>query len=315
MSEFYEFFRQEGFLPIDRDSYALFKGYAQYSKLQEMSAEMLVSWSFASNGLYKVIHNYLCSVYFYKDQPVNFTVHRPSVDSATCSLGELVDMLYGLSVKAGLPFFQIKFIEERFLPEFEAIQGYDIKTESREEDSEYVYLIQDFIDLSGKINTKKRERLNKCFKETDLSFRPLNKGDIGACLGIQEEWCRDRDCSCCESFRGCEKKALEVMGALFDERFHSGLLLCHGDILIGFCINEIINDIAFGYFGKSLSGNGLLYMSYTWAKTLINRVKYFNISEDMGEEGIRYFKRHLGPYFSQRKYMCTFTKVLEGNGG
>jgi hypothetical protein len=72
MSEAYEFFQQEGFLPINKESYALFKSYAQYSELQEMSAEMLITWSFAHNGLYKVIHGCLCGVYFFKDRPVNF---------------------------------------------------------------------------------------------------------------------------------------------------------------------------------------------------------------------------------------------------
>jgi hypothetical protein len=316
MSKAYQFFRQEGFLPINKESYALFKSYAQYSELQEMSAVMLTTWSFVNNGLYKVIHGYLCGVYFYKERPVNFTVHRSSEDGAAgCSLRELVDMLYGLSVKAGLPFFQIKFIEERFLPEFEAIQGYEIKTEFREEDSEYVYRMQDFIELNGKINLNKRKRLNKCFKEADLSFRPISGENIDACLEIQKEWCRGRDCSYCESFAGCEKKALEIMVALFDERFHSGLLLYQGDSLLGYCICEIINEkTAFAYFGKSLHESGLLYILYTISKTLLDRVEYINLDEDMGEAGIRLFKRHLGAYFNQRRYMCTFIKECEGNG-
>ncbi|MDR3237371.1 MAG: phosphatidylglycerol lysyltransferase domain-containing protein [Spirochaetia bacterium] len=225
-------------------------------------------------------------------------------------------MLYELSEKAGLPFFQIKFIDERFLSEFQAIQGYDIKTEFKEDNSEYVYRIQDFIDLSGKINTNKKKRLNKCFKETDLSFRPLNKENIGVCLKIQEEWCRGRDCSYCESFVGCEKKALEIMVAFFDDRFHSGLLLYQTDILVGYYIYEIVNEkLAFAYFGKSLYENGLLYILYTMSKTLLDRVKYINFSEDMGNVGIRSFKRHLGVYSHQQKYMCSFTKKYEGNGG
>jgi hypothetical protein len=99
------------------------------------------------------------------------------------------------------------------------------------------------------------------------------------------------------------------MVALFEERFHSGLLLYREDILVGYCICEIINEkYAFGYFCKTLRENGLLYLSYTWAKAMIDRVEYFNMSEDMGNEGIRLFKQHLGAYFNQRKYMCTFTK-------
>jgi hypothetical protein len=228
MSEPYEFFRQEGFLPIDRDSYALFKSYAQYSKLQEMSAEMLVSWSFANNGLYKVIHSYLCGVYFYKGRPVNFTVHQPSEDGAMCSLGELVDMLYGLSVKAGLPFFQIKFIDERFLPEFEAIQGYDIKTEFQEKDSEYVYRIQDFIELSGKINLLKRKHLNGCFKDADLSFHPISGENIGACFGIHEEWCRGRTAPTVSPSQVAKKKRWKSRLPFLTSGFTAGFCFAGG---------------------------------------------------------------------------------------
>jgi hypothetical protein len=326
MVKVYEFFRQQGFLPINRDSYSVFKSYEKYSTLQEMSATMITTWSFVYNGLYKIISGYLCGVYFYPGRPVNFTIHRPD-ENPECSLGKLIAILYALSMEAGLPFFQIKFIEERFLSDFESFESpvhlhvesgglkYDIKTESRENAHEYVYKIQDFIELSGGVNLIKRQRLNKCFKLQDMSFRSITRENIRLCLTIEEQWCRHRDCTVCESFTGCEKKALEIMTALFDDSCHKGLLLYREDTPVGYCIGEIISEkLAFAYYGKSIHENGFLYLLYTMAKTLFAPVEYLNLNEDMGNEGIRQFKRHLGVYSQQRKYICTFTNRDEKKG-
>ncbi|GHV25290.1 hypothetical protein AGMMS4952_02680 [Spirochaetia bacterium] len=304
----YDFFRQKGFIPANAESYSLFREYERCSALQEMSATIIAAWSFAYNGLYKNIHDYLCSVYFYRGKPVYFALHRPRA-APEYSLQQIIDILYDLSLEAGLPFLQIKFIENRFLTEYEALEGYTIKTEYFDDDNEYVYRVEDLLELSGGINFYKRKRLKKSFDNPNLSVRPITNDTVKLCFQIEEEWCRTKECSFCESFSGCEKKAMEIMADIFDDRIHTGIFLYDGDKAIGYVICEKRDEtLSYLYFGKSIVQDDFVYLIYMMYKTRLPDVEYMNMNEDMGNLGLRMFKQHLSAHELWRKNICTFTK-------
>jgi hypothetical protein len=306
-SKVHDFFLKNGFLPTDKKAFSLLMNYQGDTAFAETSAALILSWSFKYKGLYKVINGFLSIVYFHEAFPVYFTIHRPP-EQNEYALQSVVDILFCLSRMAGLPFLQIRCIEERFLKNFEGIDGYDIRTEYRDNDSEYAYRTDDFFDMAGHINEDKRWRYNKCLRKTNISFRPITKQDIGLCLEIQNDWCRGKDCSICESFVGCEKKALEIMIDIFDERFYRGLFLCCDGIPAGYGIGELLNPkTAVIYFGKSSINDYLFYIVYMMTKTFFNDIEYLNLDSDVGNEGLRTFKRHLGPYELWRKYICTYT--------
>ncbi|MDR2500886.1 MAG: phosphatidylglycerol lysyltransferase domain-containing protein [Treponema sp.] len=306
--KFYGYFQREGFSPVNKDSYSIFKAYEQYSMLQEMGATIITAWSFAYNGLYKIIHGYLCSVYFYEGKNVYFALHRP-LEPPEYSLRQIIDILYDLSMNAGLPSFQIKFIEERFIPEFQAVEGYAVKTAYFRDDCDYIYRNDEFIDLDGTINANKRKRINKCLKDKRISFKDMTNKNIGICLDIEEYWCQKKDCSYCSSFSGCEKNAMKIMADIFDDRIYRGMFLCIDGDPSGYIIGEVINEkIAFAYFGKSLDKDHFVYCMYMMAKNWRHNAEYVNCNEDMGNMGIRVFKSHLGKYSLWNKYICEFKK-------
>jgi hypothetical protein len=223
-----------------------------------------------------------------------------------------VDALYDLSRKGGLPFLQIRCVEERFLKEFESIDGYDTVSEYRDSDSEYAYRPADFFNMSGRINEDKRWRYNKALRNTDIAFIPVTKQNIDLCVDLQSKWCCGRNCEECASFFGCEKKAVEAMASIFDERMYKGLLLYSGGVPEGYGIGELLNpNVAVVYFGKSLSSDYLFYIVYAMLKTYFSGVEYVNLDSDIGNPGIRMFKTHLGVYELWRKYSCTFRKKEE----
>jgi hypothetical protein len=303
-----DFFLRKGFLPADKTSYPVYKKYEQYSMFQEMSATIITTWAVVYNGLYKVINGCLCSVFFYEGKEVYFTVHRPP-EPEEASLREIIDTLWDLARKVELPFLQIKFIEDRYLPEFQAIEGYEVKTGYNRDDCDYVYRNQDIIELEGKINYNKRKRLNKCFKDNRISFKNITNQNIGVCLDIEEYWCHEKDCRYCESFSGCEKIAIETMAEIFDEKIYTGFILYIDDVPSGYAIGEVINEkIAFGYFGKALNQDHFVYCMYMLSKDGYNAAECVNCNEDMGNMGIRMFKSHLGLYTLWNKYICTFEK-------
>lgn len=312
--KFFNFFKkEEGFVPADKDSYKVYKKYEQYSFLQEMTPVIITTWSFATNGVYKIIKGYLCTVFFFNERTPYWTIHRPKEEERECSLKEIIDELYALSQKAGLPSFCIRFIEERFLSEFESIKGYTVNTEFNRDDCDYIYPNKDFLILSGKINGDKRSRIKKYIEqENNMRFVPITNDNINICLNIEKHWCGEKDCKLCESYAGCEKIAMEAMVDIFDENIFIGYILYENDEPNGYIISQIMNEtITHVYYGKSNVVDCFAYCIYWVSKKYNDDSLYLNLNEDMGHKGIRMFKSHLGKYELWNNYICTFEKKLQ----
>jgi hypothetical protein len=306
----YEFFRQQGFLPADRDSYSVFRGYRSSSDLAAMTATLIAIWSFKYNGLYKIISGYLCSVYFFDGKLIYFVVHRPR--DSDCPLRKIIDTLYDFCIQADLPFLAVKFVDESHVGDFQALDGYDITVKHWDDDSEYVFRPRDLLDLEGSVNVNKRKRLRKCFDDPSVSVVPISKDNIRICLEIEAEWCEGRDCVFCESFTGCEKKALEIMLSLFDETIYRGLFMYEGEKPIGYIITECAdNRIAYLYLGKVNKQNYFVYLLYKITDMYFRDVEFINIDEDLGNTGLRMFKSHLGVYSLWRKYTLHYARKEE----
>jgi hypothetical protein len=58
-----------------------------------------------------------------------------------------------------------------------------------------------------------------------------------------------------------------------------------------------------------------VYLIYMLFKSCLPEVEYMNLNEDMGSPGLRLFKSHLSAYELWPKYICTYTKIDEGDGG
>jgi hypothetical protein len=112
----YEYFLKQGFLPVDKESYPVFKRYdGAESRLLETTATTCTIWGFAYNAIYTIIHGYLCSLWFYENSSVYCILQQPSAGQ------DLVDTLYNLYQEAGLPALQLWAIEDRFLKAYENI--------------------------------------------------------------------------------------------------------------------------------------------------------------------------------------------------
>jgi hypothetical protein len=312
------FFRDRGFVPVDAEAYQLFRHFARYSLLQEMSAPIIASWSFAYHGLYRIVGGCLCTVYFHDEKPVYFTLHR--VPDLSCNaavntnLTRVIDTLYGLCHEAGLPHLQIRFIDEQYLGEFREIPGYHIETLRRPQDDEYAYRVADLLELSGTVNFYKRKRIRRCAALPGMSLRPMTNANVGDCLIIEDRWCKGdgshpgKDCAYCASFGGCERDALDRMVGLFDEKVHQGLLLYVGDEPSGYVICEQISEkLAFLYFGKAVMEGFFVFLIYHMFRDHLTGVEYMNINEDMGSPGLQLFKSHLSAHELWPKYICTYT--------
>jgi hypothetical protein len=302
----YNFFVKEGFLPLDSKSYQILRKYNHCSLLQEKNAMMFVTWYFNNSGLYKIIDECLCSVFFYEGLDIYWTIHRPQ-ENDSYPLQPIIDTLCGLCKKAGLPFLQIKFIDEHLLTEYEAVQRHTLQTTWSIDNSEYAYRTKDLANLAGSDNYNKRYRIKNFLKMNDISIHPITNENVRFCLEIEDEWCCHQDCSLCGSFIGCEKKALEMMIDIFDDTIHTGLFFYYGEKPSGYLIGERISKkLGFLYFGKSFVNDGFVYLIYTMSKNYLTDVEYINLNEDMGHQGIRQFKKLLSAHEMWHKYIVTY---------
>ncbi|MDR2767757.1 MAG: phosphatidylglycerol lysyltransferase domain-containing protein [Treponema sp.] len=305
----FDYFVTRGFLPVDKDAYPVFKRYdGGDNLLGEMTATVAVIWGFEYYALYKVMGGYLCSLWFFRHDPdYYFEVNRPS--RPDCSLSDLISALYTMTQEAGLSCLRIYSVNEENLKEFQNIPGFDIETDYSGDRSEYFYKVKDLMELTGSVNFYKRKRLKRCFSLDNISIKPITGENINLVLGVHDKWCEHQDCDYCRSFVGCERKALEIMVSIYNDKEKTGLLLYEGDVPAGYIICEQINKkVSYLYQGKAVIQDFFIYLIYMMYKDYLPDVEYMDLNEDMGHEGLRMFKRHLSVYELWRKYLLTYGK-------
>jgi hypothetical protein len=318
--EAYNFFRQNGFMPVEWSHYSLLREYEDNTLLYDRTATIATMWAFACDGLYKIIDEYLCWVDF-SWETVNFEIRRPSFVPGA-PLSRIVDILYDFSQKIGLPELRVSTIEGRYLAEYQAIEGYTITSGYNDDVSDYVFRIDDLLDLSGKVHHDKRRRVRKYEKDPLVSFQSITKSNFSVCFEALDAWCNRKegftgaDCNICGALPacGCIKTALKGMASIFNEQIYGGILAYYDGNPIGFAIWEKRKEkFAFVYYGQSAMPNFNKYLDYVLAKVYLSDMEYLNIGFDSGEEGIRLFKSQLGVHELLRKYFCTFTKESAGD--
>ncbi|GMO41936.1 MAG: hypothetical protein Ta2F_17950 [Termitinemataceae bacterium] len=303
----YDFFIGRGFKPITKDSYFDLAKHKYNSKLAASQPLLLTSWSFAFHNLYCFLENYLCVIYFY-DNDIMFSLIKIE-DSDSDSKQNIIDKLYNMCMEAGCLKLSICLIEESELSNFANVSGYNIETNYCDDNSEYVFNPLDILALDGGVNKKKRERFKLCFADKDTDITVMDGSGMQKVLEIEDEWCGHNDCTLCSSFIGCEKTTLKTMIDLFDKKIHTGFYMESGGEIIGYMLTELKNNVAYCYLGKSNKSNYFPYFFFLLAEKYFKNVDYMNLDEDLGNQGLRMFKRGLGKYTLWRKYDCVYRRI------
>ncbi|GHV51406.1 hypothetical protein AGMMS49579_06640 [Spirochaetia bacterium] len=304
-----DFLLQQGFLPAGAESYPLFRDFEGMGRLSELTPTVSTIWALSFNEIYKMIEGHLVTAFFFEGMEPYFEIKAPRSNTAIL-LKQVIDTLYNFAIGAGLSALRVYAVEEIFLEEFKNIEGYEVSAEYSDDHSEYAYRPADIVNLSGGVNHKKSTHLNKFIGRDGITFTPMTNENHRLCLDIEKEWCTHQDCAECSAFAGCELKALEIMTDIYDDHFYEGLFGYVDGVLSGFIIWEKRNEgRAYLHFGKGNIQNFFVYLIYILAKDkLPEEIKFLNINEDMGKEGLRRFKKHLGAHELWRKYLCTFVK-------
>lgn len=179
-------------------------------------------------------------------------------------------------------------------------------TEEDIDNHDYIFSVESIANLSSEKLRAKKKKLTKLHRQyPDLEVRLIDHSSPKIqkqMFELFEHWIKASGSDDWQREHRALKRMIDLQG------FH---IVCLGafdkERLVGFTVNEIEkNDYYQGHFGKvdyKYHGLGLL-LEHETAKYIHEHFgsKYMNLQQDLGIEGIRYYKQSLGPLKQLKKY-------------
>ncbi len=199
------------------------------------------------------------------------------------------------SVKGGVrvPVDAVKNIEQ---------SGLDITLDR--DNSDYVYLVSELADLSGRKFSKKRNHIKQCLKNYSCEYEPITEDNIKECIDFQNTWCQERDCEMHRSLCHEYNATCEMFKYFFEFDLIGGSIRVDGNIKAFAVAERLNNDTAVWHFEKAMPGiNGLGQLINQWfSEHAISKYTYVNREQDLGVPGLRQAKESYFPHHMVEKY-------------
>ena len=186
-----------------------------------------------------------------------------------------------------------------------ASPGHRLAWEESRDHWDYLYAVQELVDLKGKRFHKKKNLLNQFRKLYSYEYRAVDKTLTGMALGMQEDWCTWRDCESSEALAAENRviaRVLEKWGEL--PGIMGGALLVEGKMAAYTIAEKVSADTLLIHFEKGDP-------EYKGVYQAINRMfleasgagaTYVNREQDLGDEGLRKAKMSYNPVGFVEKY-------------
>lgn len=178
------------------------------------------------------------------------------------------------------------------------------RIEPDRDNSDYVYLARDLIDLSGNRYHRKKNHLNQFMKKSDYEYRPLDLELVECFLDMQEEWCRMRECVE-DPGLSAEDAAIREALCRFGELDYQGAAIVMSGKVEAFSIGERLNeDTAVIHFEKANPDVPGIYaaINQLFCLQAWSGMTYVNREQDLGIEGMRRSKESYYPHHMIDKY-------------
>ena len=172
------------------------------------------------------------------------------------------------------------------------------------DDADYVYLVRDLAELSGRRYAKKRNHINNCLRQYLCRYEPFTPDLVAECLNMQDRWCDMRECSIDPGLFG-ENEAIKQAFLHFDDfNLIGGAIRVDGAIKAYAMAEKLNPDTAVWHFEKAMpdiEGLGQL-INHWFAKYALDDFKYVNREQDLGIPGLRRAKESYYPHHMVDKY-------------
>ena len=197
----------------------------------------------------------------------------------------------------------IERVPESFVKEFLAHDPDFIVQEDRD-NFDYVYTVQELIELKGRKFHDKKNRVNRFRADYQYEYLPLNPGRIDECIEFEHYWCEVRDCG---KYPGLEKERcaiLEMLNNFGSLDMQGGIIKTGGKIAALTLGEKMLSDTFVIHVEKAHAHIPGLYQVIN-QEFLIHEAgdcRYVNREQDLGEKGLRNAKMSYNPLGFIRKY-------------
>lgn len=172
------------------------------------------------------------------------------------------------------------------------------------DNSDYVYLTENLIKLSGNKFHKKKNHLNKFVKNHPFEYRSMDRNLAGTCLQLQESWCELKNCSDDEDLFDEDKAVYEALTHFSELGFAGGVILIDSRVE-AFGFGEKLNqDTAVIHVEKANPSIPGLYVAINqqFCQDAWSGFRYVNREQDLGVEGLRKAKQSYHPHHMIDKF-------------
>ncbi|MCJ7595267.1 MAG: phosphatidylglycerol lysyltransferase domain-containing protein, partial [Desulfobacterales bacterium] len=172
------------------------------------------------------------------------------------------------------------------------------------DNSDYVYLSKDLVNLSGRKYHRKRNHRNQFLKNCEFEYRSLDTELVECVLEMQAAWCRMRECVENPDLLAEDYAIYEALTRFEDLDYQGGAILINTSVE-AFSLGERLNpDTAVIHIEKANPEIPGLYaaINQRFCQEAWSDVEYINREQDLGLEGLRAAKESYYPCHMVNKY-------------
>lgn len=183
--------------------------------------------------------------------------------------------------------------------------GNRVELEDQRSEWEYVYSVEELINLRGNRFHKKKNLWRQFYRTYESSYRELSAADADEILEMQQLWCEWKSCEDIPGFRAENHAIYRVL----KNWGHFPDLICGavyvGENMAAYSVGEPMgDDMAVIHFEKGLGEYKGIYQAINQAflEKSCSGFEWVNREQDMGEEGLRQAKESYNPARFLKKY-------------
>ena len=293
--------KAEGFTPLElehKDELTLFFR-EDPPQSSELSFSNLFMWRHHHRPAWQIHEGCLCVSLCYPDaepfglRPIGQGGKAAALDFLMGRLGAVTKTPRVERVEA--PFVQGFVDQSRYLAEPDRDQF------------DYVYPAEKLAALSGRKLHKKKNHLNKFLKSVEYQYHPLAQNLVDDVLGMQEDWCRMRECSLHPELLDEDHAVFEALQQFGRLDYIGGVIVIEGKVQ-AFALGEMLNpDTAVIHIEKANPEIPGLYaaINQMFAQNAWSGIGFINREQDLGVEGLRKAKLSYQPHHLVEKYILT----------
>ncbi len=186
--------------------------------------------------------------------------------------------------------------------------GNQIVIEKSRDHWDYLYDVNELIQLSGRRFHNKKNLLNQFKKKYDFQFVPLDMEMVDMSMSMQEDWCTWHDCKSSDAL-AAENRAISRVLSSWEKlkRLIGGAILVDRQLVAYTIAESLSDDMLVIHFEKgNVEYKGVYQaLNQMFLEHFGQNIKIANREQDLGDAGLRKAKLSYNPSDFLKKYQVT----------